>query len=668
MRAVALNYRDPMRANGLLPPEAVENSPLGRGLGTDGAGIVSAVGDGVTELRVGDRVCGIVPAALASHATTPAVALVRIPDDMGFTEAATFPVAFLTVHETLVNQARLAPGETVLVHGGAGAVGLAVLQCARRQGARVLATAGTETKRDLLRTLGVAHVLDSRSLDFVPRVRELTDGRGVDVVVNSLSGEAIAQGLDLLRPTGRFIELGKRDIFLNNPITLRPFDRSLSFIGFNLDAVMDSPALRTRLLADFGTEVRSRVYRPLPHTVHPAARVDEAFHLLQHSRHTGKVVVSFDPLDEPVPVEPAPGALRLDDEGTYLITGGLSGLGAATARRLADGGARHLALLSRRGPDAPEAPALLRELAERGVRATAYAADVTDEAALRRVLDAVDATGHRLRGLVHAAMHMDDAVLTDLDDERFAAVLAPKAGGAALLDRLTAERAPNLHLFLGHSSVSAAIGNPGQSAYAAANAYLEALARARRAAGRAGTALAWGPIGGTGYVARSGMGAAMTERGLELLTPSEVLTTADRLLAAGTEVAGAGRYRWGAARHLLPALATPRFAHLAPSSSMTSPDARDELLRTLRDLPPDEAVHKITETLTHLLASVLQTDPTDLDPTRNVTDYGLDSLLGMQFLVATRDLFTIRLSPTDLATGRTLTHFANLIHQRLEPR
>ncbi|WP_416316275.1 SDR family NAD(P)-dependent oxidoreductase [Streptomyces sp. S584] len=663
MRAVALNYRDPMRANGLLPPEAVENSPLSRGLGTDGAGIVRAVGPGVQDLKPGDRVCGLVPAALASHATTVAAALVRIPEGMSFAEASTFPVAFLTVHHTLVTQACLGRGETVLVHGGAGAVGLAVLQCARNQGARVIATAGTETKRDLLRTLGAEHVLDSRSLDFVPQVRELTGGQGVDVVVNSLSGEAIAHNLDLLRPNGRFIELGKRDIYLNNPMTLRPFHRSLTFSAFNLDAVMESPALRSRLVSVFDEQISRGSYRPLPHTAYPAARVEEAFHLLQHSRHTGKVVITFDPLDEPVLVEPAPGTLTLDHDGTYLITGGLSGLGAATAHWLADHGARHLALVSRRGADTPEAPVLLRRLTERGVHATAYATDVTDETAVRGVIETVDATGHQLRGLVHAAMHMDDAPLSELTDDRFAAVLAPKAAGAALLDRLTADR--DLDLFLTYSSVSATIGNAGQAAYAAANAYLEARARARRSAGKPGTALAWGPLSETGYVARSGMEAAMAERGLELLAPAEALTIAGHLLAAGTDVAGAGRYRWGTARHLLPALTTPRFARLVPSSSLASPDDRNELLGTLAALPADEAVQKITEALGHLLAGVLQTDQADLDPTRPVTDFGLDSLLGMQFLVVARDLFAIRLGPADLATGRTLSHFARLVHQRL---
>ncbi|MEZ0161496.1 KR domain-containing protein, partial [Streptomyces griseorubens] len=237
-----------------------------------------------------------------------------------------------------------------------------------------------------------------------------------------------------------------------------------------------------------------------------------------------------------------------------------------------------------------------------------------------------------------------------------------EAGGAARLDRLTADR--DLDLFLAHSSVSAAIGNPGQAAYAAANAYLEALARARRAAGLPGTALAWGPIGGTGYVARTGMESAMAERGLELLTPDEALDAAGRLLAADADVAGVGRYRWGAARHLLPALATPRFAPLAPAAGVASPDARDELLRTLAGLSADEAVEKITETLAQILATVLQTDLSGLDPARNVTDYGLDSLLGMQFLVQARDLFDVRLAPADLATGRTLAHFARLVHQR----
>ncbi|MFF4739867.1 SDR family NAD(P)-dependent oxidoreductase [Streptomyces sp. NPDC001262] len=664
VKAVALNYRDPMRANGLLPPEAVEGTPLSRGLGTDGAGVVSAVGPGVTAYAVGDRVSGLMAAALASHSLTQAATVGPVPDGMSFAEAATFPVAFLTVHRTLVDEARPLPGETLLVHGGAGAVGLAALQCARHLGLRVIATAGTETKRDLLRTLGAPHVLDSRSLDFAPRVRELTDGKGVDIVVNSLSGEAIAQSLDLLRPNGRFIELGKRDIFLNNPLLLRPFHRSLTFIGFNLDSIVFDPVRGPRLVADTALRAADGRYRPLPHTVHPAARVDEAFRLLQHSRHVGKVVVALDPLDEPVPVEPALATPALDPDGTYLITGGLGGFGAATAEWLADRGACHLALVGRRGAGAPEAAAVLERLAARGATATAYAADVTDEAAVRAVIAAVDATGHPLRGVVHCAMHLDDAPLADLTDERFAAVFAPKAAGADVLDRLTTDR--ELDLFLLYSSVTAATGNLAQAPYVAANAYLEALARARRRAGRPAAALAWGPVADTGYVARSNLAATMSGLGFEPVTSTEAFGAADHLLAAGTDVAGIGRYRWGRARRLLPSLATPRYGALVPAGAADADETREELLRSLAAMTTEDAVRAITEALARHLAGVLHIDPSELDPDRNLEDFGVDSLMGAEFILQAREYFGIHIPPGELmGGGRTLTHFARLIHDRL---
>ncbi|MGW1195291.1 beta-ketoacyl synthase N-terminal-like domain-containing protein [Streptomyces sp. NPDC002536] len=300
MRAVALGHRDLLRADGLLPPEADDGTPLNRGLGIEGAGIVRAVGPGVSSPAVGDDVCGIMPAALASHTVTAADSVIRIPDRMSHTEAATLPVAFTTAHVTVVHQARPAPGETVLVHGGAGAVGLAALQCTRGLGAHVIATAGSETERDLLRTLGVEHVLDSRGLEFAPHVRELTGGQGVDVVVNSLSGEAVARSLDLLRPHGRFIELGA------HPLVLRPFRRSLTVIGFDLgSAVLDS-VRRQQTARDLTERIASGAYGPLPHSVHPAARVEEAFQQLQYSGHTGKVVVSFGPPAEPVLVPARP--------------------------------------------------------------------------------------------------------------------------------------------------------------------------------------------------------------------------------------------------------------------------------------------------------------------------------------------------------------------------
>ncbi|MBA2811145.1 SDR family NAD(P)-dependent oxidoreductase [Streptomyces sp. KM273126] len=665
VKAAALNYRDTMRANGLLPAEAVEGTPTEHGLGMECAGVVTDIGPGTTTWAPGDRVFGLAAAALASHAVADAGAVGRVPDGMSFTEAATLPVVFATVHYSLAQLARLAPGETLLVHGGAGGVGLAALQYAGRHGAHVIATAGSDAKRDLLAALGVEHVLDSRSLDFVPRVRELTGGRGVHVVVNSLSGEAGDRSLELLRPGGRFIELGKRDMFENRPLPRRPFLDHIAYFGVDITRPLADPDAAKELLREIVGLVHAEDYRPLPHVVHPAARVEEAFRLLQHSHHTGKVVVAFDPLDEPVPVRHTPVPAALDPDGTYLVTGGLGGFGAATADWLADQGARHLALVGRRGAEAPEAAAVVDRLTRRGITATPYAADVTDEAAVRRVFAAVDATGHPLRGVVHGAMHLDDAPLSDLTDDRFAAVLAPKAAGAAVLHRLTADR--DLDLFLLHSSVTACVGNVYQAPYVAGNSYLEALARARRHADRPGTAIAWGAIDGTGYVARNDLGDAVSALGIDPVAPDVLLPAAAGVLAEGAAVAAIGRFRWSRARHLLPAMAAPRFTHLVPARSDASADTPGDVLRALSALPPDEAAHAITGILAGFLATVLRTEVAELTPDRPLAEFGIDSLMGAEFLVRAREYFDVRLSPAELlGNSGNLTQLARLIRQRLE--
>ncbi|GAA0463438.1 type I polyketide synthase [Streptomyces stramineus] len=665
VRAAALNYRDLMQAVGILPADSTQGlTKRQAGPGLECAGVVEAVGEGVTSLAVGDRVFALAPGTFGSHAVTAEHAVGRMPEGMSFTEAATVPVVFLTVHYSLGHLARLAPGETVLVHGGAGGVGLAALQYARRRGAHVIATAGNPVKRDLLRTLGVEHVLDSRSLDFAEEIREITGGRGVDVVLNSLAGEAISRGLEALRPGGRFVELGKRDIHDNMPLRLRPFSRNIAFFGVDLIQLLHDPELAAAQFAEVAALVRRGCYRPLLHSVHPAARVAEAFRLMQHSRHIGKVVVSFDPLDEPPAVERGPRPPELDPRGTYLVTGGLGGFGAATARWLADRGARHLDLVGRRGADSPEASGLLAELASRGVRARARAADVCDPAAVRRLIEEADAEGRPLRGVVHSAMHVDDGLLTTLTDERIRAVLAPKMAGGAVLDALTRDR--DLHLFLVYSSVTGTIGHVSQSAYVAGNLYLEALTRRRRQEGLSATAIAWGALGEAGYVARNKLEEVMTRVGIESVLPHEAFETVEEFLTGGLDVAGTGRYNWTTLHALLQSMSAPRHTGLVPALRTRTAPTRQEIIAELSAMAPEDAERLIADSLAQVLADVLQTPVEQIDHHRRLDTYGVDSLMATEVLTSLRKQYDVDIPPMELLRSNgTVADIARIIHLRL---
>ncbi|MFH5924951.1 type I polyketide synthase [Roseomonas xinghualingensis] len=617
VEAAGLNFRDLMWAQGLLPEETLKDGFAGAGLGMECAGVVEATGPG-TPFHPGTRVFGFAPHALASLALTRAEALAPIPEGLIFTAAATIPVAFLTAVYALETCARLAPGERVLVHGGAGAVGLAALQVARAAGAEVAMTAGTEAKRAFLRAAGAALVLDSRDAGFDDALRRHWPD-GVDVVLNSLAGEAMERSIALVKPFGRFVELGKRDYAEDRRIAVRPFRRNVTYFGVDVDQLPRArPAEAARLLESIRGRLTSGDFRPLPYTRRAAEGAEDAFRLLQASAHIGKIVLTPPRAQAPRPAPWRPG------EGTILLTGGTSGFGLECAKWLAAHGATRLALLSRRGPATPGVGEAIRALGALGARASAHAVDATDATALEALLAALRDEGP-ITGVVHAAAVFDDGAATAMDAARFARSLSPKFLAAENLDRLTAQ--DPLDLFLLFSSATTSLGNPGQANYVAANAALEALARRRRARGLPALAVGWGPIADAGILAREAETARTLGRrlGVEPMTAREALEALPGLIAGGAPVVALARIAWTRIGATLPVLREPAFAALrgrAEESDAGIADMRAHLLA----LPPDDARALLARIGVEELGRILRLAPESIAADAPVVRMGLDSL------------------------------------------
>ncbi|WP_269078123.1 type I polyketide synthase [Streptomyces sp. YIM 121038] len=658
VQAAALNYHDVMTVTGLITEDTDTPGFQHDRVGLECAGTVTGVGPGVTGFAPGDRVFAFTTTSIASRMTTPAHLAGHIPDGMSFAEATTLPIAFATVHYGLTDRADLQAGETVLVHGGAGGVGLAVLQHARHVGAQVIATAGTPAKRRLLRHLGVAHVLDSRSLDFAEQVRRLTSGEGVDVVVNSLTGEAAARSLELLRPGGRFVELGKRGFQDNSRLLLKALAANCSYLAVDILKIVAGPPHRARRLTEAVTDlVRRGVYRPLPHSIHPAAQLQEAFTLFRHSRHVGKVVLS---LEERPPVRSAPAPLRLNPHGSYLITGGLNGFGAATARHLATLGARHLTLVGRRGDSTSESAALLTDLRAQGVDVSVHAADVTDPAALRTVIDSAPLP---LRGVVHAAMELNDTLLRDSTDSAFRAALPAKAKGARLLDTHT--RHHDLDLFVLYSSTSSLLGWPGQANYNAANVYTEALARARRQDGLPALAVGWGAITEVGYAARTYSDEYLGRQITTPLAPAAALDSLALLTHSTVDVATVvAHVDWHRVRTATVAGDVPRHAHVLAAVPENTDDSHT-LREQITALDPPQAETLVRDTLTELLARLLRTPTERIDQSIALKNLGIDSLLATELTTTIRRNLNCELATVAVINATGTDHLARILLPQL---
>ena len=362
--ATGLNFRSVLLALGMLPGIAMGSDEVTRVLGTEYAGEVVAVGEDVKALQVGDEVVALASGALGSHAVARAKLALPKPPNLTWEEAASIPSAFMTAEYTLGRLAALAPGERVLIHSATGAVGLAALDVARRTGAEVFATAGSQEKRQLLQSMGIEHVMDSRSPGWAQDVLERTGGAGVDVILNSLGGEAIRKGLGILRPYGRFVEIGKRDIFQNAAVGLLPFRRNLSFFAFDLVGLgVERPDVAAALLRDVLDRSAAGEARPLPLTVFDLSESEQAFRLMAQARHVGKIVLTVNRAEYPVRASGQAPLFRAD--ASYLIVGGLGGFGLKVAEWMANAGAGTLVLMTRSGMP-KEDPAALRRLREGG--------------------------------------------------------------------------------------------------------------------------------------------------------------------------------------------------------------------------------------------------------------------------------------------------------------
>ncbi|WP_420138945.1 SDR family NAD(P)-dependent oxidoreductase [Sphingomonas sp.] len=658
IEAAGLNFRDVMWAMGLLPDEALLDGFAGPTMGLECAGTIIEVGAGVDRLAPGDRVMAFAPASLSTRTVTAAHAVMRMPAGMSFAAAATVPVAFLTTVYAVGQLAQLEAGETILIHGGAGGVGLAAIQYARHRGARIFATAGSPAKRALLASLGVEAVLDSRSLSFADDVMRLTDGAGVDVVLNSLAGEAMRRSLALVKPFGRFLELGKRDFYENSSVGLRPFRHNVTYYGIDADQLpLRRPKLAAALFDEITSLFEKGALRALPHRTFDFADAEDAFRLMQSSGHIGKIVLT--PGETLPQASAAAKAFIARADHSYLVTGGVDGFGLEAARWLVRCGAKHLALVSRRGPAAPGADQVIAEFVQAGIDARAYAADVADEAALQNVLAAVRTKQAPLGGIVHAAVAMDDALLTAIDEDRFARALRPKLGGAEALDRLTRE--DKLDLFLLFSSVTTAFGNPGQGNYVAANAAIEAVARKRQLEGLPALAVQWGPIGDAGYLARETQVSEMLSKQLggAHLTAAEALDTLPVMIASGAPVIGMATLRWSALRRQLPLLETPLFAEML--SGTADETAEVDLQAMLADCSPEEARDRVTLLLIEEVARIMKLATDRVEPQRPLAELGMDSLMAVELRLAVEQRFGISIPLLALSEGATLTAMAGRI-------
>ncbi|KAI0552402.1 PKSKA1 [Xylaria curta] len=496
--AAGLNYKDVVVTMGIVPGDE-------RMLGGEAAGVVTKVSPSVKGIEVGQRVVVFSRGCFANRVTAPFRRVHKIPDQMSFEEAATLCAVYLTSIYSLFDLASIGPSKRVLIHSAAGGVGIAAIQLAQHAGADVFVTVGTPQKRKYLQeTFGFRddRIFNSRNVDFAAQIMAITENQGVDIVLNSLTGDMLDESFRILSDGGVFIEIGKKDILDRNSLAMEPFDRNISFRSVDMSHERASDDLVYRLMAKLFELIDSGNVKPIS-PIHQFSFNDapSAIRLLRAGKHIGKIVLSNGVNPKvTVPVRRAPKLLPLRHDACYLIVGGLKGLCGSLAIYLAKSGAKQLAVISRSGHDDDKSRGIIKQINALGSCIDLLTADITCaedvEAAFRR-------TSVPIAGIIQGAMVLRDRPFDSMTAQEYNEATAPKIRGTWNLHNIAIKLNLKLEFFTMLSSISGVAGTRGQANYSAANVFMDSFASYRRQQGLPACSVDLGVIEDSGFIANN---------------------------------------------------------------------------------------------------------------------------------------------------------------------
>ena len=628
IHATGLNFRDVLGALGQYPGDP--GKP-----GLECAGVIAALGEGVEDYNIGDEVFAYHQGCFVKYVTVPVEYIAPKPQTISFEEAATLPITFLTVLYALESLAHIKAGDKILIHAATGGVGMAALQVARLAGAEIYATAGTPEKRSYLNSLGyIKRIMDSRTLAFADEITEITQGEGLDVVLNSLAGDFIPKSFSVLKKGGRFIEIGKNDIWTHEQVDA--LEKNIDYHFFDLlQEDEKQPGLIKNLMGVLADRLAGGDFIPLPYKTFKLENTVSAFRFMAQAKHMGKIIISQ---EDKIRAESSKG-IQLRKDASYLITGGMGALGLLFAEWLADRGAQHICLLSRSGASARSAE-FIRKMKSRGVTVTILRGDVSKKEQMHKVFREFRQLPP-LRGIIHSAGLLDDGIIIQQNWERFEKVTAPKVQGAFLLHEFT--RNLPLDFFILFSSAASMLGNPGQSNYVVGNSFMDGFAYYRRSLGLHALSINWGPWAKIGLAAATGnqIENIWKEKGVGIVEPEHGHQFLDTLLESDAIQAGVfsmdaikyseklpGSKNVDFIKELLESVKTER---AGSQSGDATPSTSLVFLDKVKEASRDDARELIFDHVRGQFLQVMGLDSSHpIDPEQGFREIGLDSLMTVE--------------------------------------